>query len=51
LLLQKKYVVIGGNGFLGKKIVETLLSKGEENITILDITEASYDPRCKFVKG
>lgn len=51
LLLQQKYVVIGGNGFLGKRIVETLLSKGEENITILDITEASYDPRCKFVKG
>src|SRR5262245_22666342 len=33
----KRYLVVGGHGFLGSHIVEALLARGEDRIRVLDI--------------
>eukprot|EP00547_Thalassionema_nitzschioides_P018891 CAMPEP_0194239550 /NCGR_PEP_ID=MMETSP0158-20130606/5971_1 /TAXON_ID=33649 /ORGANISM="Thalassionema nitzschioides, Strain L26-B" /LENGTH=387 /DNA_ID=CAMNT_0038974039 /DNA_START=118 /DNA_END=1281 /DNA_ORIENTATION=+ len=50
------YLVVGGCGFLGKRIVEVLLERGERNIAVFDIATANkdyniIDPRVKHIPG
>ncbi|KAJ3407852.1 hypothetical protein HDV05_005244 [Chytridiales sp. JEL 0842] len=46
------WLVIGGAGFLGRSIVEQLLSRGERDVTIFDLRQTFTDPRIKeFLTG
>lgn len=47
------YLVVG-NGFVGARIVNRLLERGETNIRVFDIVENNHwagDKRVKFIKG
>ena len=55
--IQKRYLVCGV-GFLGSHIVDTLLARGEERITLLDANFNAYarsayadDKRIKMISG
>jgi sterol-4alpha-carboxylate 3-dehydrogenase (decarboxylating) len=37
----KRYLVIGGHGFLGSHIVEALLARGEDKVAIFDLSASS----------
>ncbi|KAL6055654.1 erg26, C-3 sterol dehydrogenase [Balamuthia mandrillaris] len=47
---KKRVLVVGGCGFLGRYIVEELLSRGEE-VVVFDIRESWKDDRFTFVQG
>jgi nucleoside-diphosphate-sugar epimerase len=42
--------VTGGNGFVGRKIVEMLLEQGCE-VTVFDIAQGQQDARVKCLVG
>ena len=44
---QRTYLVIGGGGFLGKKICEALLERGENHVRIFDIRKTWEDSRIE----
>lgn len=49
-----RYLVTGGNGFLGSHIVEGLLARGERHIRILDVFDSGRfrdTPGVEFVSG
>lgn len=48
--LPKRALVTGGNGFVGRKIVEMLLDQGCE-VTVFDIAQGQQDPRVKCLVG
>lgn len=48
--LPKRALVTGGNGFVGRKIVEMLLEQGCE-VTVFDIAQGQQDPRVKCLVG
>jgi sterol-4alpha-carboxylate 3-dehydrogenase (decarboxylating) len=48
---QKVYLIIGGGGFLGRYIVENLLSRGEKNVKIFDIRKSFEEDRVEFIIG
>ena len=39
---KENYIVIGGNGFLGRHIVEALLKRGDV-VSVLDIVQRYHD--------
>jgi sterol-4alpha-carboxylate 3-dehydrogenase (decarboxylating) len=41
--MGESYLVIGGSGFLGRKIVEGLLARGDKNVSVLDIVQRFHD--------
>ena len=43
--------MVGGGGFLGRYIVEALIARGENNITIFDIRQSYTLPPAKFHVG
>eukprot|EP01087_Luapelamoeba_hula_P015521 TRINITY_DN4650_c0_g1_i1.p1 TRINITY_DN4650_c0_g1~~TRINITY_DN4650_c0_g1_i1.p1 ORF type:complete len:447 (-),score=82.36 TRINITY_DN4650_c0_g1_i1:100-1440(-) len=53
----RRYLVTGGNGFVGSHIVEALLQRGETDIVVFDTAESPLfgpeiaDGRVTFVKG
>jgi sterol-4alpha-carboxylate 3-dehydrogenase (decarboxylating) len=40
---QETYLVMGGSGFLGRKIVEALIRRGEKNVSTFDIAQRYHD--------
>lgn len=40
---SQSYLVIGGSGFLGRKIVEALIARGEKQVATLDIAQRYHD--------
>ncbi|KYQ90424.1 3beta-hydroxysteroid dehydrogenase [Tieghemostelium lacteum] len=48
---NKSYLVVGGCGFLGRYIVESLLARGEKNVSVFDIRQSFEDSRVKFHIG
>ncbi|KAN0055261.1 hypothetical protein ACTA71_008366 [Dictyostelium dimigraforme] len=49
--MSKSYLVVGGCGFLGRYIVEALLSRGEKNVHVFDIRKSFEDNRVTFHIG
>jgi sterol-4alpha-carboxylate 3-dehydrogenase (decarboxylating) len=47
----KKFVVVGGSGFLGSYIVEHLVNRGETNVTVFDIKKGSDMKNVKYIIG
>ena len=47
---NKKALVIGGSGFLGSHLAETLNDKGYK-VTILDKQKIKLNRKIKFIKG
>lgn len=45
----ESYLVIGGSGFLGRHIVESLLSRGEKEVAVFDIVQRYHD--VQFFSG
>jgi len=50
LLQGKKCVVIGGCGFLGQHLVETLLEK-KANVTVFDLNKNYSNDKVEFIIG
>lgn len=49
---QKRYLVIGGGGFLGRYIVEQLLDRGETRVIVFDVKQTFEDKRLeKYLLG
>ncbi|EGC34899.1 3beta-hydroxysteroid dehydrogenase [Dictyostelium purpureum] len=48
---KKSFLVVGGCGFLGRFIVESLLNKGETNVHVFDIRKSFEDDRVTFHIG
>jgi len=46
----KRYLVVGGSGFLGSHIVEALLARGEEHIRIFDQHNTPLFQNHRFVE-
>jgi len=44
-------LVIGGCGFLGRHIVESLFARGEKDVIVMDIRKTWDDDRFTFVEG
>lgn len=40
---NEAYMVVGGCGFLGRHIVEMLLARGEQNVSVFDIVQRHFD--------
>jgi nucleoside-diphosphate-sugar epimerase len=55
MLSNKKYLVTGGRGFVGRRLIEMLLEKNPESIISLDIDPISdediMDQRVQYVTG
>jgi len=48
----EKYLVIGGDGFLGRHIVKALLDRHEAHVGVLDIVQSEKDDGAtRFFKG
>ena len=51
----EQYVVVGGAGFLGRRIVHALLLRGETKVRVVDMDDkglaAMRDPRVEVVRG
>jgi sterol-4alpha-carboxylate 3-dehydrogenase (decarboxylating) len=50
-LKNMHYLVIGGNGFLGKSICSFLLEKKDARISIFDVVLGDVDERVTAIKG
>ncbi|EFA80236.1 3beta-hydroxysteroid dehydrogenase [Heterostelium album PN500] len=48
---MKKYLVVGGSGFLGRYIVEALLARSERDVHVFDIRKSFEDERVTFHIG
>jgi sterol-4alpha-carboxylate 3-dehydrogenase (decarboxylating) len=48
---MENYLVIGGDGFLGRWIVEMLIERGESSVTVFDIIQEYHDRDVKHYKG
>lgn len=46
-----RYLVIGGNGFLGKSICSFLIEKADAKVSILDVVLVDVDERVTAIKG
>ena len=44
MTVEDKYLVIGGGGFLGKRIVELLLERGD-SVSVFDVRQSYNDER------
>jgi len=49
--LMSSWIVIGGGGFLGRRILELLLEKGEKNLKCFDLRNTWKDDRIQFIEG
>jgi hypothetical protein len=52
----EKYVVIGGSGFVGERIIHSLLKRGETNVVCFDIqihawNRQKYAGKVQFIEG
>ncbi|KAJ9096784.1 hypothetical protein QFC21_005055 [Naganishia friedmannii] len=45
------YLVIGGCGFLGRHIVEQLLARGENSVSVFDLVQRHFDDDVTFYTG
>ncbi|KAJ9121954.1 hypothetical protein QFC24_004537 [Naganishia onofrii] len=45
------YLVIGGCGFLGRHIVEQLLARGENSVSVFDLVQRHFDDAVTFYTG
>ncbi len=54
-MTERKYLVIGGAGFLGSHLVQELLSRGEQSVAVYDLNEpkdeAEKFPGVKYHRG
>ncbi|KND04082.1 sterol-4-alpha-carboxylate 3-dehydrogenase (decarboxylating) [Spizellomyces punctatus DAOM BR117] len=52
-MVQKNaYLVVGGGGFLGRRIVEMLLDQKDSEVHVFDVRQTFSDPRVKsFITG
>eukprot|EP01117_Protostelium_nocturnum_P000879 TRINITY_DN1120_c1_g2_i4.p2 TRINITY_DN1120_c1_g2~~TRINITY_DN1120_c1_g2_i4.p2 ORF type:complete len:344 (+),score=95.89 TRINITY_DN1120_c1_g2_i4:99-1130(+) len=48
---MKKYLIVGGGGFLGRYIVEQLLARGETQVKVFDLRQSFQDNRVEFILG
>ena len=48
---QQSYLVIGGCGFLGRNIVEALLTRGELQVAVFDLVQRHFDTNVQFFTG
>jgi nucleoside-diphosphate-sugar epimerase len=48
---KQSYLVIGGCGFLGRHIVETLLARGEQAVAVFDLVQRHHDKNVQFFTG
>jgi sterol-4alpha-carboxylate 3-dehydrogenase (decarboxylating) len=48
---RQSYLVIGGCGFLGRHIVETLLARGEQAVAVFDLVQRHHDKNVQFFTG
>ena len=42
-MAPESYLVVGGSGFLGRHIVEALVSRGEKNVAVFDVIQRHFD--------
>jgi sterol-4alpha-carboxylate 3-dehydrogenase (decarboxylating) len=49
--MGENYLVIGGDGLVGRWIVEMLIKRGEKSITVFDIVQRYNDKEIKHYKG
>lgn len=49
--MPESYLVIGGSGFLGHRIVEFLLARGETAVAVFDIVQRHFEKDVTFYTG
>ncbi|CAG8451455.1 13953_t:CDS:2, partial [Dentiscutata erythropus] len=49
--MSDNYLVIGGDGFVGRWIVEMLLKRGEKNVSVFDIAQRYFDKEVTHYVG
>ncbi|CAG8778271.1 20022_t:CDS:2 [Gigaspora margarita] len=49
--MSDNYLVIGGEGFLGRWVVEMLLKRGEKNVSVFDIAQRYFDKEVTYYEG
>ncbi|KAI5450981.1 erg26, C-3 sterol dehydrogenase [Naganishia albida] len=47
----ENYLVVGGCGFLGRHIVEQLLARGENSVSVFDLVQRHFDESVTFYTG
>lgn len=40
---QESFLVVGGCGFLGRRIVEQLVERGEKAVAVFDLVQRHFD--------
>ena len=51
MVAKDSYLVIGGCGFLGRHIVEPLLTRGEPAVAVFDLVQRHHDKNVQFYTG
>jgi len=51
MVAKDSYLVIGGCGFLGRHIVEQLLTRGEQAVAVFDLVQRHHDKNVQFFTG
>ncbi|PKK75456.1 C-3 sterol dehydrogenase [Rhizophagus irregularis] len=49
--MVENYLIIGGDGFVGRWVVEMLIKRGETSITVFDIVQRYFDKEIKHYQG
>ncbi|KAG7539627.1 hypothetical protein FFLO_03426 [Filobasidium floriforme] len=48
---QESFLVVGGCGFLGRRIVEQLVERGEKAVAVFDLVQRHFDENVSFYTG
>lgn len=49
--MPESYLITGGSGLLGQRIVHLLLARGEQSVAVFDLVKGEFDERVRAFVG